>query len=123
MARFEFALSDRESWVGNFGQFHSAVAKLIADYIKAALLANRRPTPDNPKGDVLIHPAMKLLTGDRKLTASKAADLIKRCVNFSPKDRGELLKDDLLREAYEIAVRLRPTAGQKKTDDGKATVG
>jgi hypothetical protein len=109
MARFKFNPADREEWAGRFGQFQSLVARLVAGYIKAALVANRKPTPENPKGEILIHPAMKLLTGDRKLTGSKAADLIKRCLNLSSKDRRDILEDDILREAHEIAVRLRPT--------------
>ena len=116
MRRFEFRPEDREAWAGKFGEFQSIVAGLTAKYIRAALLANRKPTPDNPSGDILIHPAVKLLTGDRTLTASRAADLIKRQLNLSPKDRDGILRDQLLRQAHEIAVRLRPTKGKGKGD-------
>lgn len=114
MAHFEFDPVDRAAWAGQFGQFQSAIADLIAKYIKVALEASRRPTPENPAGDLLIHPAMKLLTGDRDLTASQAADFIKRQLNLSPADRERILQDDVLREAHEIAIRLRPTSAKKK---------
>lgn len=119
ISQFEFDPSEREDWAGKFGLLQSALARLIADYVKAALVANRRPTPENPKGDILIHPAMKLLTGDPKLTASKAADVIKRYLSLSPTDRDEILKDEVLREAYDIAVRLRPTVGRKQPHSAK----
>jgi len=119
MARFQFDQADRAAWAGKFGQFQSVVAQLAARYIKAALLANRRPTPENPAGAILIHPAMKLLTGDRNLTATKAADLIKRQLNISPGDREKILNDDILREAYEIAMRLRPSTVKKKSGASK----
>lgn len=122
IAQFEFRASDVEAWAGKFNQLQSGFAHMLAAYIKAAVQANRRPVPGNPKGQILIHPAMKLLTGDRKLTASKAADLIKRCLNLSPGDRDEILKDDVLREVHEIAVRLRPTSGQRKPGAGQEPV-
>ena len=114
MTSFQFDPADREAWAGKFSQFQSVFARLAAKYIKVALLASRKPTPDNLQGNILIHPAIRLLTGDRKLTASKAADLIKRCLNISPIDRDEILKDEVLKEAYEIAMRLRPSSGRKK---------
>lgn len=117
--RFEFTVADRTAWVGKFGQLQSALARLVAKYIKAALLANRRPTLENPEGEILIHPAMKLLTGDQKLTATKAADFIKRQLNLSKTDKDNIMEDDVLRKAHEIALRLRPTSGQKKSGTKK----
>lgn len=113
---FEFDTVSREKWAGRFNHFQTALAHLIAKYLKAALLANRKPTPDNPMGEILIHPAIKLLTGNKKITASKAADFIKRYLNFSSEDRAEILKDTVLSEAYEIALRLRPSKGTKKPE-------
>jgi DNA-binding NtrC family response regulator len=122
IADFEFEESDREGWAGKFPRLHSSIARLAAKYIRAALVANRKPTPENPKGEILIHPAMKLLTGNRQLTATNAADLIKRLLSISPEDRDEILKDEILFEAFEIAMRLRPTRRKNKTGTGKESI-
>ena len=65
---------------------------------------------------------MKLLTGNRQLTATNAADLIKRLLSISPEDRDEILKDEILFEAFEIAMRLRPTRRKNKTGTGKESI-
>jgi len=111
MLDFRFDSGDAGSWAGQLEPLESGFAKLVAQYLRAALIATRELTPDNPQGEILIHPAMKLLTGNRTLTASKAADLIKRLLSLSPRDRDEILSDDILRRAYATAVRLRPKSG------------
>jgi len=111
MVDFQFDSGDAASWAGQLERLESGFARLVAQYLRAALIATRKPTPDNPQGEILIHPAMKLLTGNRTLTASKAADLIKRLLSLSPHDREEILSDDILRCAYATAVRLRPKSG------------
>jgi DNA-binding NtrC family response regulator len=93
---------------GKLPEMQGAYARFLALYLKAALEATRKPTPEKPDGEVLIHPAMKLITGDTKLTASKAADMIKRLLGISPEAAELLLVDAILREAYETALRLRP---------------
>lgn len=113
MTGFGFESNAAESWAGQIGKLQSAYAGLVGEYLKAALLATRKPTPDRPEGELLIHPAMKLLTGDRTLSGSKAADLIKRLLNVSPADRERLLQDEILRAAHDIAVRLRPTRARR----------
>jgi DNA-binding NtrC family response regulator len=113
LRHFEFDPEDRGSWAGRFGEVQATVARLLAAYVRAALQATRRPTPENPAGNLMIHPAMKLLTADSNLTASQAADLVKKCLR-APASREEILQDEILREALEIAVRLRPTTTRGK---------
>jgi DNA-binding NtrC family response regulator len=113
LSGYDFEKLSRSSWVGGFPQLQSAYARLIARYIKAALLACRRPTPTNPAGEILIHPAVKLLTGDSQLSATQAADFIKRNLNISRDDLEEILKDEVLGQAYETAIRLRPKNKRK----------
>lgn len=63
--------------------------------------------PEHPEGVLRIHPAVKLITGDTGLSASKAADVIKRLL--------QPLEDELdgeLRKALDIALRLRPRSGK-----------
>lgn len=98
---------------GSLPSLQRTYARFVAGLIKAAIKATRRPTVDDPEGKVLIHPAMKLLTGDRNLAASKAADFLKRLLKLDPEAIEPLLSDPTLKETQEIAYRLRPT-GQKR---------
>lgn len=90
-------------WAGRLNDLQLAQTRLLARYLQAALAATKRRTPGNPSGQVQIHPAIKLITGDSTITASRAADLIKRLLGPI-----EAELEDELREAYEIALRLRP---------------
>jgi DNA-binding NtrC family response regulator len=90
-------------WAGKLGKLQMEHAWLVARMLQAALEATKRRTPERPEGIIQIHPAVKLMTGDATLTASKAADLIKRLLG--PLE--EKLEGDL-REAHLIAIRLRP---------------
>jgi DNA-binding NtrC family response regulator len=112
MVNFEFDITQQEAWAGRFPHLQSVYARLVARYMKAALLANREPTPD---GKPQYQRAMKLLTGT-KLTGAQAADLIKRNLKLSPPDREEILKDDVLRQIYEQVVGTRPTNNRKKSN-------
>ncbi len=85
----------------------AAYARFVARLLTAALDATRRPTPEEPEGKALIHPAMKLLTGDARLTATKAADLIKRLLSIAPESIVDLLGEGVLREAERKARELR----------------
>jgi len=81
--------------------------------IEASLEATRKPTLKNPEGDVQIHPAMKQLTGNDKLTASQAADLIKRLLRLDPDTLEDLISSGVLEEAHRTALRLRPKSQHK----------
>ncbi|MCP5557708.1 MAG: sigma-54-dependent Fis family transcriptional regulator [Verrucomicrobiaceae bacterium] len=90
-------------WAGRLDDVRNQQQQLIGRMIQAALDATKRRTPENPSGFLQIHPALKLLTGNPKLTATKAADALKRLLG---PNSGSLQGD--LKEAYEIAIRLRP---------------
>jgi transcriptional regulator with PAS, ATPase and Fis domain len=90
-------------WAGRLDELQLAHTKLLARYLQAALAVTRRITPENLSGRIQIHPAIKLITGDASISASRAADLVKRLL--APIE-SELEGD--LREAYQIALRLRP---------------
>jgi len=94
--------------VGKLSEIQAAHARLIARFLKAALEATSKPTPDHPEGEIFIHPAIKLITGNKVVSASKAADIIKRLLRLSPEIEESLMKDAVLHEAYETALRLRP---------------
>lgn len=95
---------------GRLPDLQRAYARLLARYLHVALLSTRKPTPDQPEGEVEITPAVKLITGNAKLSTSKAADYVKRVLRLAPKGVKDLLNDmPVLREAYDTALRLRPT--------------
>lgn len=106
---FEWDMRQPQVWAGCHPSLARAFAVCQAGLLKAALEATKRPTPANPQGEILIHPAVKLLTGNSTLTASKAADFIKRLLTLPDDIQQEILADPQLNEAYQIAKRLRPS--------------
>lgn len=109
----DFDPTQPSSWAGLAPDLQRAFARAYSKLLKAALVATRKSTPSNPEGEIKIHPAIKLVTGDTKLTATKAADAIKRILKLDKEIQAELLADPLLSEAYEIAVNLRPKNGRR----------
>jgi DNA-binding NtrC family response regulator len=103
MKTFTFEPDAAGRWSGRLHEVQMTCAWLLARYLEVCLELTKRRTPEAPSGVIQIHPAVKLVTGNPKITASKAADTIKRLL--SPLSE-ELTGD--LREAYEIAIRLRP---------------
>jgi DNA-binding NtrC family response regulator len=100
-----------------FSQVQNTFLRLRVALLRAALEATRRRTPDSPEGEVLLHPAVKLLFGRRDISASKAADLIKKLIGTDSADREVFLKDEALREAYQRALRLRPAKSPRDSGD------
>ena len=118
MADFPVEHLETPELSGALKRLQETYAELAARLLKAALLATSRPTLEVPGGQILIHPALKLLTGDAHLAASKAADLIKKLFSASPQIASSLLQDPVLKEAYETAVRLRPRQPRGKSVSG-----
>ncbi len=97
-----------------------AIQRLIARYLKAALLATRDPITDQ----IYITTAYRLMFNVRSKPkksglndTQKGADLMKRIkglVDRSPEDVESLFSDPILKEAYERAVRTRPPQSKKK---------
>ena len=96
---------------------------LVAGPARGGSLAANVSTYDRVSDDYAAHTcevqearrrlrtAVKLLTGDATITASRAADLIKRLLG--PLE-GEL--SGVLKQGYETAVRLRPKSPKKSRD-------
>lgn len=99
---------------GKLPALQQAYGVFVVRLVKVALQITGRPTLERLEGKILIHPAMKLLTGNKSITASKAADVVKRLFSLLPDNAELLYSDSVLREAYETALRLRPRQPQKK---------
>lgn len=116
---FPDTATGRSQWAGKLPALQVTFARVTAALLKAALVATRKPTPQNPEGELKIHPAVKLLTGDSGITASKAADLVKRVFSSMPATvRSESLKDPILKAAHDTAVRLRPKGSKPGPEKG-----
>lgn len=111
---FSFESEDVPNLAGRLPAVQGACARLMARYLAEVLKATSKATLQKPEGELLIHPALKLMTGDAKLTASKAADIIKRILQMDSEAVERLMSEPVLRDAYEKALRLRPKSSRKK---------
>jgi len=101
---------------GKLPALQQAYARLLARYLKAALLcpAIRRFSPKKPEGENNITGAMKCLTGQTRLSTSKAADMVKKLLQTDSSVLEEIEKDPILGIAYKEAIRLRPKGSKKR---------
>jgi len=123
MKEFQFDNIKPAELLNKLPLLQEAYAQLAVQLLKAALHATSKPTLDNPEGELLIHPAIKLITGDKSITASKAADIIKRLFALHPEVEKLIEIDPVLKQAYETALRLRPRQPSHRTtisSDGSA---
>lgn len=110
----DFSEEDIDDWAGKLTQLQRSQTWVLARYLNAALAATKRRTPTHPGGVIQIHPAIKLMSGDSTISASKAADLVKRLLGPLEAE----LEGDLI-AAYRIALRLRPKGARTQ---GKAVI-
>lgn len=101
---------------GKLPALQQAYARLLARYLKAALLcpAIRRFSPKKPEGENNITGAMKCLTGQTRLSTSKAADMVKKLLQTDSSVLEEIEKDPILGTAYKEAIHLRPKGSKKR---------
>jgi hypothetical protein len=81
----------------------AACARLLIRYLREGLVRHKRPD-----GRQFVQPAMKFMTGDRMLHATKAYDGIKRLLHRDKKTSEALLEDPILKEVYDKSVQGRP---------------
>ena len=100
---------------GKLPVLQQAYARLLARYLKAALLcpAIRKFSPRKPEGENNITGAMKCLTGQTRLSTSKAADMVKKLLQTDSSVLEEIEKDLILGTAYKEVIRLRPKGSKK----------
>lgn len=108
LAGVRFPATDTAGWAGEFPAVQAVVAGFLLRYLSAALAATARRTPDRPGGDVVITPAVRLLTGEAGLKTTGAADLIKRLAKIDPEaTAAAAAADERLRAAVDAASRAR----------------
>ncbi|MGJ3242209.1 MAG: sigma-54-dependent transcriptional regulator [Opitutales bacterium] len=109
----DLSLERAADWSGRLPEWHKQTHRLQARLLEAAVRLTLRRTPEKPGGEVLLHPALKLLTGDKSLTPLQAADLAKRIL----KPMEDELNDEQ-RRIYARALEIRPkrprSAGRRK---------
>jgi DNA-binding NtrC family response regulator len=101
---------------GKLPALQQSYARLLARYLKAALLcpAIRKFSPKKPEGENNITGAMKCLTGQNRLSTSKAADMVKKLLQTDSSVLEEIEKDPILGIAYKEVIRLRPKGSKKR---------
>ena len=109
IADFEFETVRPADIVGRLNAAEYAHASFLTGLLRAALLVTMRRTPEAPEGQLMIHPAIKMLTGSKSVSASKAADIVKRILTMNAKVKETALADPLLQAAYHRAKQLRPS--------------
>ena len=111
---FEFDSMKPADLAGKLSDLQGSYALLIMRYLHAVLEKTKKLTLENPEGEILIHPALKLMSGNSKLSASKAADIIKKLVQMAPETLDFLKDKPTVLNAFETALRLRPRSNRKK---------
>jgi DNA-binding NtrC family response regulator len=106
---FDFGPLEYGELEGRLELLKGACARLLARYLLAALELTKKRSSEHPDGEVLYHPAMKMMLGDEGVKATPAADEVKRLLKFSREDVKELLETTLLGEALERAESTRPS--------------
>lgn len=118
IASTEFDANGAETWSGRLDEVLAAQARMNAKLLLAAIEATKRRTPDQPEGIVQIHPAVKLLKGNPKLTPQKAGSIIKKLLAPIV---GELEGDLLV--AYQRALVAQPKNPKKNKARSKQAPG
>jgi len=102
-----FADASADDLVGALPRLVQAHAVDAAMLLRRVLEITRKVTKEHPEGEMSIHRALKFATGNEKLTATKAADLIKKVLKPLSHDREGPMADPVLREVLEEAKRMR----------------
>lgn len=108
LAEFNVCGIDFGELPGIYELAEESLLRLRARLLSSALEGTRQRTADNPKGIIRIHPAVKLLTGKTNISASKAADIVKRLLGHGEYLGDLIASDRTLAEALERALKLRP---------------
>jgi DNA-binding NtrC family response regulator len=114
LRRFDGSELDAFELLGKLPELERRYSGCVGRLLRTALWVTRRITPENPGGELLIHPALKLLTGNKTLSAASAADILKRLLGGRAGAGDGVPGDPILREAYDRAIRLRPPGGARK---------
>jgi DNA-binding NtrC family response regulator len=102
-----FKFDKATQFAGKLPAVEEAWARFMGRLLRAALEATRKPTLENPEGQIYIQPAVKLLTGNEDLKAWQAYDMVKRIVQISPSVTEELILDPILLGVIEKATKSR----------------
>jgi DNA-binding NtrC family response regulator len=93
---------------GRLPKLRRAFALCLAHYLKAALMANTKHSPQNPDGEVNYTGAVKCMTGLMDLKTGEAMDEIKRLLQVDPDFREQVVSQDpILSKAWQTAVKAR----------------
>lgn len=83
LRRFDPESPSVRDLVGGYSNLEAAFASASMRYLRACIERVRKPTLRNPSGEVLVQPAMRLMTGDARLNATQAYDRVIQLRNLS----------------------------------------
>ncbi|GEM_PF-412220 len=119
---FNFDALKPDQIYGHFPAIQKAYGELVARYLKAALVATKKLTPSNPSGETFYTTAIKFMNKMRKLSGSKAGDLVIKYLKISPESTSALLSDSMLKDVHEqvMATRRKGDKQKKREEDTEA---
>lgn len=102
--------SDGADIRGKLPELRSAAAAGLAELLRAALEVTRDPVNEQ----LVTTKAVRLLLGRSTLSTAEAYDEVKRIVKVSPDDQSAILKNPVVREAFEAATKNRSRKSQMR---------
>lgn len=121
---FSFS-GDYAALQGKLREIERAYARFVARYLKTALTCPAIQTfsPSDPNGQFNWAGSVKCITGKPKVSTPQAKDVIKQILQQSkehqrdPEGMAKILnEDEVLRKAYEEALKTRPKQPHKSRD-------
>jgi transcriptional regulator with GAF, ATPase, and Fis domain len=96
-----------EQLAGALPRLQAAYARLVARFVRAALLATRKRSARLPAGELQVQTAMQLLSGDPALRMAGPRRLLHRLLTIMPDAIRDLLLDPVLEAAQQRAGTLK----------------
>lgn len=112
LGRLSVDAQDRSACAGTLPKMREAFGEAQAKALLSALKATLRVSPDHPEGKISLQGALRLLSGDPKLTTAQSADTIKQILTDSIMRSPAFAGEPLLVDAIDNALRLRPRGGR-----------
>jgi len=106
LASCEFDASKVTELTGRLDDLESAIARVLANYLDAALIATMKVSVDDPEGEVMLSAPAQIVTGE-KLKHRRPADTVIRVLEKSKIFLESLPEGSRLRRAYDKARRQR----------------
>jgi DNA-binding NtrC family response regulator len=115
---FQFDPHNDDHIDGVLNRLEAAHARMLGNYLRAALMSERRKKPGKPEGELKPVPTVLRMLGDPKKKNQKylAGRIIRRILSAIPKD--EVIADPVLREMENRYPREEEKSAKENTESG-----